>query len=227
MPATEPNPAHAMTATDPARATAAGPQPTGTASPAVAHPWRRALLCFGVVLALVALDLWSKAAVFAWFEDPAATADFVRTSHGHVRYPLVGDWLAFMENLNYGAAFGQGDEWPWVLVLGRGVAVVLLSVLVVRVPRGQGLYLASLVLILAGALGNLYDNLFYEPRFPVEGKPFGPVRDFIDVYFAVWDWHFPTFNVADSCITVGAVLLLVSGFFAKPPAEVPTAGAEG
>jgi signal peptidase II len=174
-------------------------------------------VCFAVVAALVALDLWSKSAVFAWFEDPAARADFQRTAHGHLRYTLVGNWLAFMENLNYGAAFGQGDEWPWVLVTGRAVAVVLLSILVVRVARGQALYLTSLVLILSGALGNLYDNLFYEARQPDPTKPFGPVRDFIDVYFGVWDWHFPTFNVADSCITVGAILLLASGFFAKTP----------
>lgn len=205
-----------MTATDP-----------GPAAPPADPPrlLPRALSVFGVVAALVALDLWSKAAVFACFEDPARAGDFVRTNHGHLRYPLVGDWLAFMENLNYGAAFGQGDEWPWVLVVGRGLAVLLLSWLVLRVPRGQGVYLASLVLILSGALGNLYDNLFYEPRFLVEGKPFGPVRDFIDVYFGVWDWHFPTFNVADSCITVGAILLLLSGFFTKAPApaapEVP------
>ena len=181
----------------------------------------RALVCFAVVAVLVALDLWSKAAVFAWFEDPEALADFERTSRGHLRYPLIGGWLAFMENLNYGAAFGQGHQWPWVLVVGRGIAVLALSFLVVRAPRQQPVYLAALVLILSGALGNLYDNLFYEPRFPDPDKPFGPVRDFIDVYFAVWDWHFPTFNVADSCITVGAVLLLASGFFGPKPAAEP------
>jgi signal peptidase II len=221
-----------MTVNDSVRAPAAGSErPGATADPSAATAGgppgavplrppghRRALVCFAVVAALVALDLWSKAAVFAWFQDPASIADFERTGHGHWRYPLVGNWLAFMENLNYGAAFGQGHQWPWVLVIGRGIAVVLLSILVWRVPRGQGLYLASLVLILSGALGNLYDNLFYEPRVQDPTKPFGPVRDFIDVYFGVWDWHFPTFNVADSCITVGAILLLASGFFVKAPA---------
>ena len=132
----------------------------------------RALVCFAVVAVLVALDLWSKAAVFAWFEDPEALADFERTSRGHLRYPLIGGWLAFMENLNYGAAFGQGHQWPWVLVVGRGIAVLALSFLVVRAPRQQPVYLAALVWILAGALGNLYDNLFYEPRFPaLTGRP--------------------------------------------------------
>jgi signal peptidase II len=69
-------------------------------------------------------------------------------------------------------------------------------------------------------MGNLYDNLF----MPSGELPFGQVRDFIDVYFRVWDWHFPTFNVADSCISVGAVLLFLSSWSkdpATPPAPQP------
>jgi signal peptidase II len=68
-------------------------------------------------------------------------------------------------------------------------------------------------LVLSGALGNLYDNLFLDD--PHDAHPFGKVRDFIDVYFAAFDWHFPTFNVADSCITVGAILLLYTSLFGK------------
>ena len=44
--------------------------------------------------------------------------------------------------------------------------------------------------------------------------PVGPVRDLVDVYFAFADWHFPIFNVADACISVGAVVLVVSGLAA-------------
>ena len=53
-----------------------------------------------------------------------------------------------------------------------------------------------------------------EPRQNID--PITLVRDFIDVWFLSdawgWDWHFPTFNVADSCITVGAVAWVLSGF---------------
>ncbi|MEM8713891.1 MAG: signal peptidase II, partial [Planctomycetota bacterium] len=131
--------------------------------------------------------------------------------------------LGFMLNLNYGAAFGKASGAPWLLVGGRCLASLFLIWLIFRTPRGQRVYLAALVLILSGALGNLYDNFFYvpSPDFPgvIPDRAFGPVRDFIDVYFYGWDWHFPTFNVADSCITVGAVLLLASGFFGtKEPA---------
>lgn len=179
---------------------------------------RRSLWCLGIVVALVALDLWSKQAAFSLLADPNIT--LVRDPHnGHDRFELVGEWLAFMHNLNYGAAFGQLTGIPHLLVGLRVLAVVLLSVLIVRTPRGSGVYLTSLVLIVAGAAGNLYDNFFYTPVTGGGDHPYGPVRDFIDVYFGIWEWHFPTFNVADSCITVGAGLLLISGFGSSAAAE--------
>lgn len=186
-----------------------------------AHPTaRRNIALFAVVLALIALDLWSKSAVFAWLQDPAAASEFAFNGRGDPRYPLFGtEWLAFMLNLNYGAAFGQGADAQGFLVVGRMVAAVFLAFLIVRTPPGQKIYLTALVLVLSGALGNLWDNLFYEPASTlpgyVEGRKWGPVRDFIDVWFYGWEWHFPTFNVADSCITVGAILLLISGLFAS------------
>jgi signal peptidase II len=74
---------------------------------------------------------------------------------------------------------------------------------------------AALALIRSGALGTLHDNLRRAPQ-RAEAS-FGAVRDFIDVYFAIWDWHFPTFNVADACITVGAVLLFGASFLGSEP----------
>ena len=163
---------------------------------------------------VLALDLWSKAAVFAWLE-PLRDSGRLPLHHcglmSHPRYPLVGDWLAFMLSVNPGAAFGKFGDWPWLLVGGRCLAAVLLIWLIARTPPGRKVVAIGLVLILGGALGNLYDNLFL--GLPHEGRPFGPVRDFIDVYFSGFDYHFATFNVADSCITVGAVLLVASGLF--------------
>ena len=184
-----------------------------------------------VVAILVGADLYSKANVMPWLEArmveyadfhggyPLPEPDLQRDSHGHQRHPVVGNWLAAMHNLNYGAAFGQGGGIQKILVPGRCIAVLVLGFLVIRAPRKRPLYLTALVLVMAGALGNTYDNLFYEPLIPIEGKPFGPVRDFIDVYFAKWDWHFATFNVADACISVGVVLLLISTFTAPTPPE--------
>ncbi len=186
------------------------------------------LVAVGVLLLL---DLWSKSAVFAHLKELKGIGDLVRCPCGlasHDRWHLLGDgvgWFTFMEAENSGAAFGMGASWPTVLVVGRILAVVLLLVLLIRSPKGRGILTTAFVLILAGALGNLYDNLGranWAEWWGGEGIAFefGPVRDFIDVYFSTWTWHFPTFNVADSCITVGAVLLLSSGLFGQG-AETP------
>ena len=174
-------------------------------------PWVR----FAVVAVLVALDLWTKQAVFDWL-DSGELDSLVRDSHGHDRYPLVGGWLALMTSENPGAAFGRFGDFPRVLVIGRIVAVLVLIVALYRTRRENWHVLTGVVLVLAGATGNLYDNLV---RTPPEGRPFGFVRDFIDVYFGVWDYHFPTFNVADSCITVGAVCFLLHGLLSKGEPE--------
>lgn len=184
-------------------------------------PWLR----FVVVAALIGLDLWTKAAVFAWLEgDPVGVVE--RDHCGHWRYPLAGEWLAFMVHENPGAAFGRFGDWPRTLVFGRVVAVIVLAIALWRTKREHTLLLWGVVLVAAGAAGNLYDNLFLSPpeTGPNAGHPFGLVRDFIDVYFGIWDWHFPTFNVADSCITVGAVCFLLYSFVHKEEGEEADSG---
>lgn len=215
---------------DPAEAAATPPPESVPAQGADGPPgWRRAALRLLWVALLVAADLGSKAAVMPWLEarmprfheayEPEALPALERDHHGHLRYPLVGESVALMHNLNYGAAFGQLDSIPWVLVVGRAIAAIVLTLMVVRAAPGGGIGLAALILVLAGCLGNLWDNLTYVPLQPLDGMPFGPVRDFIDVYFGWWDWHFPTFNVADSAITVGAVLLFLGGAKKADPEE--------
>lgn len=179
---------------------------------------------FGIVLFLIVLDLWSKARVFAWLTD---NQELLRVDgHGHVRYPIFGEWFAFMKSLNKGAAWGHLESVPYLLIGGRILAVIFLTVLVWRAPRRRFFFTTALMLILAGASGNLWDNLFMKP--PAD-HPFGAVRDFIDVFFPMIGedgWHFPTFNVADSCITVGAILLLGSGLGKTESDTVPSETAE-
>jgi signal peptidase II len=176
------------------------------------------------VALLVALDLWSKSAVFAWLTeiDPELVRDSCDHSRGHARYHLLGEgtgWLTFMLSENPGAAFGGFADWPHVLIGLRIVAVVGLLVLIARAKTGSPWFTAALLLVFAGALGNLYDNLL---RPATADHPYGKVRDFIDVYFARWNWHFPTFNVADSCITIGAAILLLGSLFKGQEAEAET-----
>ncbi len=89
-----------------------------------------------------------------------------------------------------------------LLTLASLAALVLVVYYFAKTPSSEKFLKISLSLILAGALGNLTDRLFR-----------GSVIDFLDFY--VKDWHWPFFNVADSCITVGALLLLYIFFFKK------------
>jgi signal peptidase II len=88
----------------------------------------------------------------------------------------------------------------WLLPSVTAAAIVFVLVLFWRY-EGGALGRVSLTLILAGAAGNLYDRLVY-----------GYVTDFLDVY--VSGHHWPAFNLADSCITIGALLLLLDSALA-------------
>jgi signal peptidase II len=174
------------------------------------------LLRFGTVAALVLLDQWSKGAVFDWLNA---------SSEGHaVPRALLGDWLSFCGSCNGGAAFGQFREFPYVLVIGRALAVGFLAWFLLRAESRPRLVLVAMTLVLSGALGNLLDNLW--SGCIVDGHPFLGVRDFIDVYFLPLvgiDSHFPAFNVADSCITVGACAWIVASFLHRPSETPPSA----
>jgi len=166
---------------------------------------------FALVLLLVLLDQWSKG-LYAWVEG--GHAEMARDCHpGHSRHLLAGEWLSLMTSCNSGAAFGRFDAFPRILVGGRVLAVVVLSIWLLRIDTRQRGVLSAMVLVLAGALGNVIDNLW--TGCGSGGAPHG-VRDFVNVWFEPllgWDYHFPSFNVADSCISVGAVLWILTGFF--------------
>lgn len=198
------------------------------------RPGAKALaLRYGGALVLVVLDLWSKAAVFAWLGPLERSGELPITCPcGHRRMHVLGedvDWFTFMLSKNPGAAFGGFANVPHLLVGGRVLAVLFLVWMLLRTPRGRPWFTLALVLVLGGAMGNLYDNLFLID--PATSHPYGEVRDFIDVYFADLPfrdtpYHFPTFNVADSGITVGAILLFLTSFAKRPEeaaAEAPVA----
>lgn len=109
---------------------------------------------------------------------------------------VLGDAVTLDVSRNSGAAFSFAPMATMVFtVIAIGVAVVIART--ASTLRSTG-WAVSLGLIFAGAVGNLLDRLF---RTPGVGR--GAVVDFIDVR------HFATFNVADSCITVGAVLAVL------------------
>lgn len=178
--------------------------------------WPHRIANLGWVVLIVAADQLSKLYVFRWLETLGPELDRGCHAGAHPRQLVAGEWLAFQLNLNYGAAWGMFEEHPWLLVLGRCGAVLLLAWLAFF-GSGIGRWTRiALLLILGGALGNLLDNLSLQGA---SGRTFGPVRDFIDFYVPAWEWHFQTFNVADAHISVGAVLLLASGFLSRHRSE--------
>ena len=106
---------------------------------------------------------------------------------------------------NTGAAFSFFSHAKLAIYLFSLVAIVTSIVLVLwlrKTPSNQSLLGIALALILGGALGNLIDRIMY-----------GYVIDFFD--FHLGGWHFAAFNVADSAISIGAGLLLITMFFCK------------
>lgn len=112
--------------------------------------------------------------------------------------------LALTKAYNTGAAFSfLGDASGWQRWFFSGLAVVVCGVLLVwlrRLHAREWRTALALALILGGAIGNLIDRLLY-----------GHVIDFIDVYYKTWHW--PTFNIADSAISIGAALLVLDALF--------------
>ncbi len=120
----------------------------------------------------------------------------------HVPVVVLPSFNLFL-TYNTGAAFsflrdaGGWQRWLFAaLSVGVGVFIVIW---LRRIPGQQKWLACALALVLGGAVGNLIDRLF---------RSGGGVVDFIDIYYGTWHW--PAFNAADSAISVGAVMLLVS-----------------
>ncbi len=159
---------------------------TGTTRSGPAHPGLRWLWLAAAVLVL---DQASKQAAVALLEV-----------HGPVELlPVLDLALSF----NRGAAFsflaGAGGWQRWFFT---ALAIAVGGVIVYwlyRLPPGQRRLGAALGMVLGGAMGNVVDRVWL-----------GHVVDFIDLHYG--DWHWPTFNVADSAITIGVVLIILDGF---------------
>jgi signal peptidase II len=143
---------------------------------------------FGVAAAVVALDRATKWLV----ETYVSTMD---------TYRVIPGFFDIVHSQNRGVAFGifndSTSEWRTTLLIILSVAAVLfVSAMLWRPQRLDRLSLWALSLILGGAAGNVVDRIAW-----------GRVTDFLEFY--IGDYHWPTFNVADSAIVVGSGLLLL------------------
>jgi signal peptidase II len=104
---------------------------------------------------------------------------------------------------NTGAAFSflsdAGGWQRWLFAVLAILISIIIAVWLTRLKKQETLLAVALSLILGGAMGNLIDRLAY-----------GYVIDFLDVYYQTWHW--PAFNVADSAITLGVMLMLLESF---------------
>ena len=103
--------------------------------------------------------------------------------------------------VNYGFAFGFLNSPSLNQMI---VSIVILSIifyfLYLLIKTQDRIFKICLILILSGALGNFFDRIFR-----------GYVVDFIDIY--VFNYHWPAFNIADSCISIGFVILILNILF--------------
>jgi len=158
----------------------------------------RALPWYLLAITVVALDQATKLAAEAALQgrSPLAVTGFFDLR------------LAY----NPGAAFSfLADAGGWQRWFFTTLALLVSIVLVLwlaRIPRDQRLLPLSLSLVLGGAVGNLVDRIAY-----------GHVIDFLD--FHLGNWHWPAFNIADSAICAGAVLLVVQTLFFDREEKAP------
>ena len=145
------------------------------------------LTLFFLFLTLVILDQVTKALVINFFNLYDSVA----------LLPMIN--LTFV--VNYGFAFGLLNNPSLNQIL---VSLVILAIIIyflyLLIKTQDKIFQLTLTLILAGALGNFIDRIFR-----------GFVIDFIDIY--IGKYHWPAFNIADSCITVGFVVLMINILF--------------
>ena len=151
-----------------------------------------------------------KITVFATIIPLVLVLDFITkrwaltTLVGGNRLETLGGFVPLTLAYNRGAAFGisLGDDSRWFFVPITFLALILLLVLLRQAERRDWLRLCSISMVVAGALGNLYDRVRWNRG----------VVDFIGpIDLGLWD--FPIFNVADMAITCGAILLAISFWF--------------
>jgi signal peptidase II len=149
--------------------------------------------------------LWLSLGVIA--VDRATKLCIERYSSATFYRPILFDIVFLVHNQNPGIAFGvfSDSNSPWLrplLLLSSAAVMVFLAWLLLSKRAGGRLAQCGLAMILGGAAGNALDRLLH-----------GGVTDFLGVRLGTYIW--PPFNVADSAITIGVVLVLIELLFGQ------------
>ena len=142
-------------------------------------PW------LGIALAVVLFDQFTKTLIIGNFE--LGDSRFVTSFFNIVRWHNTGAAFSFLRD---------AAGWQRWFFIGLGTLAAGAIVWLLHRHSGQRLFSWALALILGGAVGNVIDRVLH-----------GYVVDFIQVHYA--GWAFPSFNIADSSITIGAGLLIL------------------
>jgi signal peptidase II len=144
-------------------------------------------LFWPIAAAGATFDLWSKNVVFHWL--PGVSGE---------KYVILDGFFQFILRENSGAAFSimQGQK-PFLVGISFVAFFAIIGIFLFSGVR-QRISQIAMACMTAGIVGNLYDRALNN----------GLVRDFIDVY--VKDYHWPTFNVADSLLCIGVGLLIIA-----------------
>lgn len=160
----------------------------------------KATLFVSIASAVILIDQWSKWLIYSQFK----WGDSVN---------VISDIFAITYVRNKGAAFGLLHRAPeyfrepfFIIVPVAALAIIIL--LFIRLEEKQKLAACALSLITGGAIGNLIDRL-----------RFGYVVDFLDFHWKEV-YHWPAFNVADSCIVVGVTIMLIQSFYENDASQV-------
>jgi signal peptidase II len=174
----------------------------GLRTASMSQPHARRRLYFLIAFCVLVLDQFTK-----WLVDKNLSV--------HDSIPIIPGIFNLTHVENQGAAFGLFADSPaaWraaTLIVFSAIALVVVSVLLWRNSHSFTSGGVALSLILGGAVGNLSDRVFQ-----------GHVVDFLDFYLSTHHW--PAFNVADSAIVIGALLLVSEILFASAPEEATSA----
>lgn len=183
-----------------------------------AVPLNRYIVFFSIAIVGCALDLATK----SWaFNRPGM-------SEGHVEWVCNGV-LALRTDVNTGMLFGMGQGMaPVFAALSVVAALGILAWLFYAGAARDRLLTVALGCVMAGILGNLYDRLgmhgekwSHTNQFHKAGEPIYAVRDWIVVMIGKYEW--PAFNIADSLLVCGAVMLVWHAFRTQPQDGPPKA----
>lgn len=152
-----------------------------------------ALMSFAVIVADQISKAWVRAALTL-----------------NIEHEVIPGWLSFSHILNKGAAWGMLSGQRWFLIAITLFVMVIVSQMAREFAPHSAMARLGLGLILGGAIGNLIDRIWQ-----------GAVTDFIDLQTPIeWIRTFPVFNIADSALTVGVIVLLID--FIGHRREIPT-----